>query len=335
MEDFNLSQKKLPFVSALIVMRNERNYIEPSMMSLVNQTYPKDRYEIIIIDGESTDGTLDIVNRIIQEYSTESFQIKVIDNPKRILASGWNLGIKAAKGEFVTRIDAHAEAALDFIEKSVDTILKVNAICVGGKLDSLSLEGDNLLVSKVLSSPFGVGNSSFRVSETAGYADTAVYGLYRKSVFEEVDYLDEQMVRNQDIDLHSRIRKAGYKFYFNPDIKSVYHTRSSVKKMIRQAYGNGKWNMVLLKKGSGALSLRHLVPLFFVLFLIVTIIGGIWWHWLWVLTLGVICLHFALGVLFSLKKTKMLGEILIMPWLFMALHLSYGAGYFSAIFRRI
>ena len=335
MEDFNLSQNKLPFVSALIVMRNERNYIEPSLMSLVNQTYPKDRYEIIIIDGESTDGTLDIVNRIIQEYSNESFQIKVIDNPKRILASGWNLGIKAAKGEFVTRIDAHAEAAVDFIEKSVDTILKVNAICVGGKLDSLPLEGDNLLVSKVLSSPFGVGNSSFRVSDTAGYADTAVYGLYRKSVFEEVDYLDELMVRNQDIDLHSRIRKAGYKFYFNPDIKSVYHTRSSVKKMIRQAYGNGKWNMVLLKKGSGALSLRHLVPLVFVLFLIVTIIGGIWWHWLWVLTLGVICLHLALGVLFSLKKTKMLGEILIMPWLFMALHLSYGAGYFSAIFRRI
>ena len=334
MEDFNLTKNNLPFISAFIVMLNERNYIEPSLMSFVNQTYPKDRYEIIVIDGGSTDGTLEIVYKIKKEYSTESFQIRVIDNPKRILASGWNLGIKAAKGEYVTRIDAHAEAASNFIEKSVETILNVDAACVGGKLDSIPLEGDNLLVSKVLSSPFGVGNSSFRVSDAASYADTAVYGLYRKSVFNEVGYFDEQMVRNQDIDLHSRIRKAGYKFYFNPEIKSVYHTRSSVKKMVKQAYGNGKWNMVLLKKGSGALSIRHLVPLAFVIFLIVTIIGGIWWHWLWWLALGVMCLHLAMGILFSIKKTKRLGEIIIMPWLFIALHLSYGVGYLSALFKR-
>lgn len=329
------NRKGLPFVSALIVMRNECNYIESAVMSFVNQTYPKDKYEIIVIDGGSNDGTLDIVNRIIQEYSTESFQIRIIDNPKRILASGWNLGIQAAKGEYVTRIDAHAEAAQDYIEKCVKTILEVDAACVGGKLDSLPLEGDDILVSKVLSSSFGVGNSSFRVSDNPGFADTAVYGLYRKSVFDEVGYFDERLVRNQDIDLHSRIRKAGYKFYFNPEIKSVYHTRSSVKKMVKQAYGNGKWNMVLVKKGASALSLRHLVPFFFVTYLALSLIGGFFWWPIWIICGGVLVLYFMLGFIAGRKKVNTFSDRLKMPFLFFLLHSSYGIGYYAGLAKRI
>lgn len=324
---------ELPYVSALIVMRNERNYIKPSLMSFVNQTYPKDRYEIVVVDGCSDDGTVDIVNGIIREFSTDSFHIRLVDNPKRILASGWNIGIKAAKGEYVTRIDAHAEAALDFIEKSVKTMLRVDAACVGGKLDSIPVEGDDLLVSKVLSSSFGVGNSSFRVSDTAGYADTAVYGLYRKSVFDEAGYFDEKLVRNQDIDLHSRIKKAGYKFYFNPEIQSVYHTRSSVKKMVKQAYGNGKWNMVLVKKGSSALSLRHLVPFFFVTYLALSIIGGFFYWPIWALCGCVLVLYFLLGFLAGAKKVSSIKEQLKMPYLFFLLHCAYGAGYYAGILQ--
>lgn len=304
-------------------------------MSFVNQTYPKDRYEIIVVDGCSDDGTVDIVNGIIREFSTDSFHIRLVDNPKRILASGWNIGIKAAKGEYVTRIDAHAEAAPDFIEKSVNTMLSVNAACVGGKLDSIPVEGDDLLVSKVLSSSFGVGNSSFRVSDTAGYADTAVYGLYKKSVFEEAGYFDEKMVRNQDIDLHSRIKKAGYKFYFNPEIHSVYHTRSSVKKMVKQAYGNGKWNMVLVKKGSSALSLRHLVPFFFVTYLALSIVGGFFYWPIWALCGCVLVLYVILGFLAGVKKVSSFKERLKMPFLFFLLHSSYGVGYYAGITQKV
>lgn len=327
--------KELPFVSALIVMRNEQNYIKPSLMSFVNQTYPKDKYEIIIVDGESTDKTLSIVQSIIEKYCTETFQIRIVENPKHILASGWNLGIKAAKGEYVIRIDAHAEAEADFIEKSVQTMMQVDAACVGGKLDSIPVEGDDLLVSKVLSSSFGVGNSSFRVSDKAGYADTAVYGLYRKSVFDEVGYFDEKLVRNQDIDLHSRIRKAGYKFYFNPEIKSVYHTRSSVKKMVRQAYGNGKWNMVLVKKGSSALSLRHLVPFFFVTYLALSIIGGFFWWPIWALCGAVLLLYFLLGYVAGAKKVGSFTDRLKMPFLFFMLHCAYGSGYYTGLFQKL
>lgn len=325
-----------PFVSALLVTRNEQAYIERALLSLINQTYPKDSYEIIIIDGESTDQTLEIVDRLIEQYGTDSFAIRVINNPKHILASGWNLGIQNAKGDYVVRIDAHGEAAEDFIAKNVETILSVSdAICVGGKLITKSLEGDSDTVSKVLSSPFGVGNSSFRVSDTAGYADTAVYGLYRKEVFDKVGFFNEEYVRNQDIELHSRIRAAGYKFYFNPEIKCVYYTRNTVDKMAKQAFGNGKWNMVLLKNQNSALRFRHLVPFAFVLCLIAAVILGFFSPFFWYLGAGVIVLHLLIGFYAATKKTNNPVEIIKMPFLFLLLHLSYGAGYLAGIFTNI
>ena len=322
---------KYPFVTALIVMRNEYNYIERSLMSFINQTYPKDKYEIIVIDGGSNDGSLEIVNNIISIYSTDVFHIRIIENPKRYLAAGWNLGIKAAKGEYVTRIDAHAVADADFIEKSVDVMLKNDVACVGGKLTSISENGEDNIVSKILSSPFGVGNSSFRVSNTEGEVDTAVYGLYKKEVFDTVGYFDESMIRSQDLEMHGRIRKAGGVFYFSPTIHSTYYTRNTIKKMLKQAYGNGKWNMVLIKRGIPGLSIRHLVPFAFVLYLILSVIGGFFYNWVWFICVGVLLFHLALGLFFSIKRTSKMNEILVMPYLFMSLHLAYGIGYFSGL----
>jgi glycosyltransferase involved in cell wall biosynthesis len=321
----------LPFVSVLLVTRNEEQYIEMSLMSVIYQSYPKRKYEIIIVDGLSNDRTLDIIKGIQSKYKTKDFNISVIKNEKYILSAGWNLGIKSAKGDYVTRIDAHSTAAPDFIEKSVETMFSIDAICVGGKLITNSIGDDINIISKVLSSPFGVGNSSFRVSDKAGYADTVVYGLYKKSVFEEVSFFDETTERNQDIELHSKIRKAGYKFYFNPEISSTYYTRNNLKKMLKQALGNGQWNMILIIKGTSAPSLRHLIPFAFVLFLIASVICGYFWHPLWYLSIGVICLHLVLGLYFARKKTSNFCEILMMPWIFMLLHLTYGLGYLRGL----
>ena len=328
-------KKSEPFISALLVTRNEEDYIERALLSLINQTYPKDRYEIIVVDGESTDRTLEKTQSLCKEYKTDFFNIKIINNPKHILASGWNLGIKASKGEYVFRIDAHAEAESDFIEKSVETILSVpDAVCVGGKLSTKSATGSGDVISKVLSSSFGVGNSSFRVSDTPGYTDTAVYGLYRKEIFEQVGYFNEYYKRNQDIELHARIREAGGRFYFNPEIKSVYYSRNTVKKMVKQAFGNGRWNMVLLKKDKSALRLRHLVPFAFVLFLIISLIAGFFSKWFWLGCGAVLLFHLLIGVFASVKKTKTILEIAKMPFLFLLLHLSYGSGYLAGIFTK-
>lgn len=328
----NNDKKNLPFVSALLVTRNEQDYIESALMSYIEQSYPKNKYEIIIIDGESTDSTVDIIKKIKKKYETNEFKISVLRNPKHILASGWNIGIKAAKGEYVIRIDAHAIAYSDFIQKSVETMMNVDAVCVGGKLITKTIQDSNRAISKVFSSPFGVGNSSFRVSNTAGYADTAVYGLYCKSIFDEVGYFDEKYARNQDLQMHSHIRKHGGKFYFNPEIQCEYYARNTIKKMIRQAFGNGKWNMVLLKQDPSGLSIRHLVPFAFVIFLVITSFGGIAFKSLWILELCVLFIHLVLGIYFGKKSGAKGHEILQMPILFLIFHLSYGSGFLIGLF---
>ena len=323
----------LPFVSALLVTRNEEKFIEKSLSSLVAQDYPKDKYEIIVIDGDSSDRTIEIVKRIAKGSEVS---VKILRNEKRILASGWNIGIKNATGDYVVRIDAHAEVPVDFISLNVRTMLTVkDAVCVGGRLVTESLDGNNL-ISKVLASRFGVGNSSFRTSSEPQYADTAVYGLYRKEIFEQVGYFNESLERNQDIELHSRIRRAGGKFYFNPKIVSVYYARNTLRKMLKQALGNGKWNMVLLKKGCAALSFRHFIPFFFVMFIICSLVLGVVFHRFFIyLLLTVMIFHMLLGILAAMAKTRDFVEVILMPFYFLLLHLSYGMGFILGSFTKV
>lgn len=206
--------------------------------------------------------------------------------------------------------------------------------CVGGRLISRSLEKEDKTISKVLSSPFGIGNSKFRYSDKAQYVDTVAFGLYKKEVFEKIGYFDETLERNQDNNMHNRIRKAGYKFYFNPEIESEYYVRNSLKKMLKQGFSNGKWNIIVLKQDRKSLSIRHLVPLLFVLSIIVLIIlSFISKIFLYVLVFELL-LYILLGLFFAIKKTRNLLEIFKMLLYFFLLHISYGLGSLISIFLR-
>ena len=206
--------------------------------------------------------------------------------------------------------------------------------CVGGRLTSKSLERDDETVSKVLSSPFGIGNSKFRYSDKPQYTDTVAFGLYKKKIFEEVGYFDETLERNQDNNMHNRIRKAGYKFYFNPEIESEYYVRNNLKKMLRQGFLNGKWNIIVFKQDRKSLSIRHLIPLLFVLSIItMTILSFVHKIFLY-LFIAEILFYIVLGFAFAIKKTKNIIEIFKMLLYFFLLHTSYGIGSLISIFSR-
>jgi glycosyltransferase involved in cell wall biosynthesis len=318
-----------PFISALIVTYNESKYIERVLKSLIYQDYPFNLFEIIIVDGCSTDETVFIAKSLINKVFLNGGRIPKVtflNNPKKILAAGWNIGIKNALGEYVIRIDAHAEAAANLLRLSVETILDVNTVCVGGKIITKATSERGKIITDILSSSFGVGNSSFRVSTKAGYADTAVYGLYRRDIFEIVGYFDESLIRNQDIELHSRIRKHGGKFYFNPDIITTYYSRDSIKKLLNQAFQNGYWNIIIYRVKKSKLSFRYFVPLFFFLFLLFSTFGGLLLYPIRVFEYGIIVLYFTLALIASLIKTNKISQVLVMPFLFFIFHMAYGIG---------
>lgn len=333
--------KEYPFVTAMIVARNEENYIEKCFKSLLQQSYPADKYEVLIIDGLSDDNTIAVAKETEKKYAYKDtnyidretkVQVRYFQNNKKLLASGWNMGIKEAKGDYVVRIDAHGYADKDFILKSVKTILEVNdAVCVGGSMKTEALTPRGQLIASVLSSPFGVGNSKFRYSKKAEYVDTVAFGLYKKSIFYEAGFFDENLARNQDNDMHRRIREIGGKFYLNPEIESTYHPRETIKSMIKQAFNNGKWNIITFRKDPKSLSIRHVVPLFFVLGILVCIVLGIINYKFWWILSGVMLLYLFLSVIFSIKYSSKKIDILIMPLLYLLLHLSYGSGSLKSI----
>lgn len=198
--------KELPFVTTMIVVRNEEKYIKKCLESFLEQEYPKDKYEILVIDGCSTDKTIDIVKETVK--INQGVKVTILKNEKKLLASGWNLGIKYAKGEYVVRLDAHGYVEKDFLINSVKTILEIkDAVCVGGAMQTKALNSKGNIIADILSSPFGVGNSKFRYSDKAEYVDTVAFGLYKKKIFQKVGYFDETLKRNQDNDMHRRIKE--------------------------------------------------------------------------------------------------------------------------------
>lgn len=335
--------EKYPFITAMIVARNEEKYIEKCFKSLLQQSYPADKYEVLIIDGLSDDNTIAIAKEVERKYAYKDangcdketkVEVRYFNNPKKLLATGWNMGIRDAKGDYVVRIDAHGYADRDFILKSVETIQAVNdAVCVGGSMKTEALTPRGKLIAAVLSSPFGVGNSKFRYSQRAQYVDTVAFGLYKKEIFHQVGYFDENLARNQDNDMHRRIREAGGKFYLNPEIKSIYHPRENIKSMMKQGFNNGKWNIVTFRKDPKSLSIRHLVPLLFVLGILGCAILGLISQFFWWLLCGVIMFYFILAFAFAFMCSNKLSEVLKMPALYFILHLSYGIGSLASILK--
>src|SRR5690554_5374514 len=317
--------KENVLVSFLLVVRNEEKYIEQCLNSIVNQSFPKNHFEIIIVDNDSNDRTNEIINKIILENS--DVNIKYIVNVGNTnLATGWNIAIKESNGIYVVRIDGHAYVPRDFLQKNIDTFKNMkDAVCVGGKITTLSKNNNKVIIS-VLTSPFGIGNSKFRYSSISGYVDTVPFGMYKKEIFDKVGYFNEGFDRAQDIEMHKRIRKAGGKFYFNPEIESFYYSKESLKKLLKMGFINGKWTMYNLLLDKKAVSVRHFVPFIFVLGLIIGGVFSIIFPYFIYLYMFSVFTYFILATLFSILKSKNPITIIKITITFFLLHLMYGLG---------
>lgn len=251
-----------PFVSIIIPCRNEEKFIGKCLDSIIAQDYPKDRLEILVVDGMSDDGTRAIVEGYTDRYSF----VKLVNNPKKITPSALNIGIRCAKGEIIVRMDAHAEYPQTYISTCIEYLDKMGADVVGGPV--ITKPGADTLIAKSIalatSHPFGVGNSKFRTSKQKGYVDTVPFGAYRRDVFKKVGLFDERLVRNQDNELSSRIIDSGGKIYLTPELTAYYYNQSTISGLLKQALRTGMWNIVTIKIKPAAFRWRHFVPFLFV-----------------------------------------------------------------------
>lgn len=254
-------------ISVIIVFRNEENYLVDCIRSIEEQFNGSQiSWELLLVDGMSQD---DGVNLAKAYLATKNYPWQIIENPKKILAAGWNLGIQASKGKYVVRPDAHATLHSGYILNGIKTLDdKKDITAVGGILETKAKGFWGNIIKVALSSKVGVGNSSFRTASKSDYADTAVYALYRIEIFEKVGFFNEYLVRHQDNDMHQRIKNAGGKFYMNVEMVADYYARDSVKKLLKQMFLIGYYLPDVMR--GKAVGIRHLAPF---LFYLVAIMG--------------------------------------------------------------
>lgn len=310
-------------ISVICPTYNEAKNIE-SLIKFFLKAKPEDK-ELIIIDGESTDNTVQIVNKYVKNYKN----IFLLNNPYRYVPFALNMGIKKSKGDFIIRLDAHSIYSINYFEKILETFEKTNADIVGGPY--LIAKGTEFqrAVGFAISSPFGTGNSKAHDPNFEGYVDSVPYGAWGKKLFEEIGYFDERFKRNQDDEFHYRANSFGKKVYLSPEIKFWYYPRNSFSGLIRQYFEYGVYKPLVLKKINSGLKLRHLAPSFLTIYLILTIIffkTSLFW-------LFPILIYFLIVLIFSLKVRDNIKVKLYSLVIFPAVHLSYGAGFLLGIFR--
>jgi len=312
-------------VSVILPVRNEAENFERSLRAILSQDYPMDKMEVIVADGLSEDGTQHIVNRFQKDYPN----LKMVDNPGRIVSTGLNTALQSAKGEIIIRVDGHCEIAPDYVSCCVAYLQDEEVDVVGGSMDT---EGQSYIASVIalaMSSPFGVGNSPFRtVKGKTMLVDSVPFPAYRREMIEKAGYFDEELVRNQDDEYNYRLRKQGSKILLAKDVKSKYYSRSSFHSLWRQYFQYGYWKVRVLQKHPGQMRLRQFVPLMFVLCLFVSAVLAMTTEW-GVISFGMIIGCYGIANLLASFWTarKELSKIFLLPLAFAILHLSYGLGF--------
>ena len=321
-----------PFVSVLIPIRNEGNYISQCLQAVTRQDYPSDLFEILISDGLSTDNT----RSLVADWMKNDSRIRLFDNPKQIVPTGMNILIPKAKGEILIRVDGHCVIAKNYISNCVRHLEEEDVDGVGGPMRSIGEDLISQITALAMSSKFGVGNSSFR-TETGQtkLADTVPFPAYTRAIIEKVGLYDEELVRNQDDEYNYRIREAGGKILLAEDVSSEYYSRGSLKKLWKQYFQYGFWKVRVLQKHPRQMSLRQFIPLGFVLALILTLFLSFLVPWGWKALLALLAAYLLANLSASIMTASGQGfkKLLLLPLAFAIIHLSYGLGFLVGLFK--
>lgn len=321
-----------PFVSIVVGVRNEEIYIAECLESLLNQEYPINCYEIIIVDGMSTDNTQNIVKQ---------FPVKLILNEKKNVAAARNIGVKAAKGDLVCFTDGDCKANPFWLKTLIKEMIraKKNVACVGGP--NLIFDTDPtfaIVVGYAQETFLGSGGSAQANNSSKNKYVLSLpncNALYKKNIIEKAGYFDENFIIGQDGDLNHRIREMGNLFLYIPEAIVWHHRRSNVKSFSIRMFKYGAWMAELFKKHRSIVRWYALLPPIAIIYILITIVSvyktTVLAHVLIAFTFiyFILLLITTFQVINKMKSMNGLLTFLILP----LQHIMYGFGFLSRIFK--
>ena len=330
-------------VAVIIPTLNEERFIENCLTSVMEQTFPFGAMDVMVVDGGSKDRTREIVQRISDSHPN----VRLIDNPGRIQSIAFNIGVRASSAPYIVRLDAHATYNKVYIEKCLEIfsadaevlgcapelVGNVGGVCAIRPQHAALIAETSAILNQV---KFGIGGAAFRVGAKAGFVDTVPFGCFPRKVIDEIGGMREDLARGEDNEYNSRIHKSGYKVYLNPEVVCTYFSRDTIRANMKQMYANGVSIGKLLYIDRASVGLRHLVPLFFVLSLVASLIMGCIYTPILLLLAAIFGLYTFAALLATALACVKFGwkYFLTLPMMFFLVHISYGWGTIVGMLRR-
>lgn len=322
-------------VSVIIPCYNEEKFIGKALDNLADQ-YSYEDYEIVVVDGMSDDNTREVVAEFQRVHPDLS--VRLLDNPARNIPGALNLGIAAARGAIIARIDAHAIPSAGYIERCVAVLSEGNIGIVG--MPCRVRPADATVTARAIalgvSHPFGIGDAKYRLkedahSETQEDVDTVAFACFRKSLWMELGGFNEELLTNEDYDFNYRARAHGERVVLDRMAHCDYFARTTLAKLASQYSRYGAWKARMVRQHPRALKLRQLVAPLFVSSIVWLVIARLWFRFAWPLLALELIAYITAAVVFGYRATRKNSEtfsvMLTMPAVFLVIHLSWGTSF--------
>ena len=328
-----MGDAQLPYASLAIPVRNEERSIESCLAGVLAQDYPRDRFEVLVVDGRSSDRTRELVEQIA---AGADVPVRLLDNPNGTTPAGLNRALAAARGEFFVRVDGHSVPASGYVRRCVEQAVALGAALAGGWVEPVGTTAFGRAVAAAFASPFSMGNAaSWRAPDAPREVASVPCGAYRSDVLRRVGGFDEEQLANQDYELNYRIRRDGGTVWILPDVSFQYEPRDSLRRLARQFVRYGYYKARTMVKHPQSVRPRHLVPA-------ALIVGGVAlalaapFSTGAALVLGAAIVLYLLGLAAaSLRAARALdaAAAVRLPLVFAAMHLCWGAGSIAGLVR--
>jgi glycosyltransferase involved in cell wall biosynthesis len=312
----------LPFVSVILPILNEENYLAAAVRSILSQDYPG-KIEVLLAIGPSSDRTLEIAN----ELHAANSQVIVVDNPSGRTAAGLNAALKLSQGSVIVRVDGHAQIPMSYISNAVETLMDTGAVNVGGVMAAEGVTSFEKAVASAMRSPLGVGASRFHTGGVPGPVDTVYLGVFRREALLAIGGFDERFIRAQDWELNYRLRSKGGAIYFDPRLHVTYRPRPNLRALAKQYFQYGRWRRVVARKYKGTINLRYLAPPIALLGFTSSLILGIAFHSIFLTPAATYLLFLSLA---SWKIASSTRQFFFLLAVIPTMHFSWGAGFITS-----
>jgi succinoglycan biosynthesis protein ExoA len=316
-----------PSVTVIMPVRNEQHHLAQAVESVLSQRY-LGKLEVILAVGPSVDQT----KQVAQDLAASQSNIKLIDNPKGLTTAGLNLAIGLSNSDVIVRVDAHSELAPGYISRGVEILRESGSVLVGGVMSAVGETALQKAVAFGYGSRLGLGGGSYHIGGKAEEAESAYLGIFDAKALKAVGGYDEKIIRGEDWDLSQRLKLAGGKVWFSPELVVQYWPRSNIKALAWQFYSTGVWRGELTRRSPAKASIRYFIPpaalLVMVDLVILALVGVIPQQALIIpIALYILVLSFAGATAKQLDVLGRLSILVAVP----IMHLSWASGFWIGL----